>query len=293
MKPTPARSDVEVTIDPGYARAGMGCDWNRVTLGRSGVEASAMGVGSSFGIQSPDLEYAFERGMNYFYWGSIRTSGFGKAVRALAQRHREQMVIVVQSYTRIGALMRGSVEGALRKLGTDYADFLLLGWWNESPPERIFDAARALRERGKVRHLMISCHNRLSFPRYAQHADIGALMVRYNAAHPGAETEVFPLLGERPPGVVAYTATRWTDLFNPSLTPAGEPTPRVSDCYRFCLTHPAVDTCIFGPRNRADLDEALSALDRGPMDEEELAWMRRVGAAVKKRSRPNSAGIGL
>ncbi|MDD9937393.1 MAG: aldo/keto reductase [Myxococcales bacterium] len=271
----------------------MACNWNPVTLGRSGVQSSALGIGSSFGIQSPDIEHAFERGVNYFYWGSIRRPGFGKAVRGLAQQHRERMVIVVQSYTRVGALMRGSVDSALRKLGTDYADFLLLGWWNAMPPERILDAARRLRDQGKVRHLMISCHHRPSFPRYAEHPDIDALMVRYNAAHPGAEQEVFPHLGETPPAVVSYTATRWSDLIDPSLTPEGEATPRASDCYRFALTHPAVNTCIVGPKDRSELDEALAALDRGPMDEHELAWMKRVGIEVKKRARAHSGSIGI
>jgi aryl-alcohol dehydrogenase-like predicted oxidoreductase len=271
----------------------MACDWNQVVLGRSGVRTSALGLGSSFGVQSPDVEHAFERGLNYFYWGSIRRPGFGKAVRGLARSHRERMVVVVQSYTRVAMLMRPSFEGALRKLDTDYADFLLLGWWNGLPPERILDAARRLKERGRCRHILISCHNRLAFEEYAKQPDIDAIMVRYNAAHPGAEQEVFPKLGENPPGVVAYTATRWGDLINPALTPKGEATPRASDCYRFALSHPSVQVCIAGPKNRAELDEALSALDRGPMSEDELAWMRRVGAEVKRHARPNSGAVSL
>jgi hypothetical protein len=42
-----------------------------------------------------------------------------------------------------------------------------------------------------------------------------------------------------------------------------------------------------GPRNGADLDEAMQALDRGPLSDDEQAWMRRVGAhihAAKKRN---------
>jgi aryl-alcohol dehydrogenase-like predicted oxidoreductase len=271
----------------------MACDWKPVVLGRSGVTTSALGLGSSFGVKSPDVEHAFERGINYFYWGSIRTPGFGKAVRGLAEQHRERMVIVVQSYSRAAWFMRPSFELALKALRTDYADFLLLGWWNGLPPARILDAARTLKERGKARHIMISCHNRPSFERYAKEPDIDAIMVRYNAAHPGAEQEVFPKLGETPPGVVAYTATRWGDLINPALTPEGEPTPRASDCYRFALSHPSVQVCLAGPKDRAELDEALCALDRGPMTQDELAWMKRVGAEAKKHARPNSSVVSL
>ena len=271
----------------------MACDWSKTVLGRTGLATSRLGIASSFGVSSPDLERAFERGINYFYWGSMRRPGFGRALRGLAEHHRAEMIIVVQSYTRVAGLMGRSLESALTKLGTDYADVLLLGWWNARPPTRIMDAARSLQEKGRFRHLMISCHNRPAFADYAKDPNIGALMVRYNAAHPGAEQEVFPHLTDDPPGVVAYTATRWGDLLNASLTPAGEATPRASDCYRFVLAEPRVNVCTIGPKNGEELDEALSALDRGPMSEDELAWMRRVGLSVKQRARPNSLAVGI
>jgi aryl-alcohol dehydrogenase-like predicted oxidoreductase len=187
--------------------------------------------------------------------------------------------------------MGRSLNSALRALGTDYADFLLLGWWNALPPERILDAARRLRDQGRCRHIMISCHDRMAFRTFAEQPDISAVMVRYNAAHPGAEQEVFPVLGQNPPAVISYTATRWGDLINPQVTPAGEATPRASDCYRFALTHPSVQVCIAGPKDRAELDEALCALDRGPMSADELAWMKRVGGEVKKHKRPSNSPL--
>jgi len=271
----------------------MACDWNKVKIGRTELWSSPLGLGSSFGVGGADLEHAFERGINYFYWGSYRRPDFGKAVRKLAKTQRDRMIIVVQSYTRVGALMGSSLNSALRALDTDYADFLLLGWWNEHPPERIMDAARKLRDRGRCKHIMISCHHRLAFEGYAKDPDLTAFMVRYNAAHPGAEQEVFPKLGDDPPGVIAYTVTRWGDLIDPALTPEGEATPRASDCYRFALSHPSVQVCISGPKDRAELDEAMAALDRGPLDADEMAWMRRVGAQVKKHKRASSGAVSL
>jgi hypothetical protein len=41
---------------------------------------------------------------------------------------------------------------------------------------------------------------------------------------------------------------------------------------------------LIGPKNREELDEAMAALDRGPMDADELEWMRRVGKAVRSGS---------
>ena len=34
-------------------------------------------------------------------------------------------------------------------------------------------------------------------------------MIRYNAAHPGAEQDIFPYLAKRRLAIVTYTATRW------------------------------------------------------------------------------------
>ena len=99
--------------------------------------------------------------------------------------------------------------------------------------------------------------------------------------HRGAEREVFPSVAGKPaaerPGVVTYTTTRWGHLCDPRRTPRGERTPSGTDCYRFALSHPQVDVALAGPANEAQMDQALRALELGPMDEEELAWMRRVG----------------
>jgi aryl-alcohol dehydrogenase-like predicted oxidoreductase len=271
-----------------HARASY---WEKRQLGRSGLEVSRIGLGSSYGLDERDVERAFERGINYLYWGSARRPGFGRAIRRLAARHRSEMVVVVQSYARLGLALRPSLELALRRLHLDHADVLLLGWWNQPPPERIVDAAMQLREAGKCRTILISCHHRPTFAALAADPCYGGIMVRYNAAHRGAEREVFPAIAASasPPGVVAYTATRWGALLDRALVPAEERLPRASDCYRFALAAPAVDLVLSGPRDGAELDEAMAALDRGPMEEEELAWMRRVGDAVHARAGTPSA----
>ncbi len=253
------------------------------SLGRTGLTVSPLGLATGGGsLPAQEIERAFERGISCFYWGTARSSPFAEGLRGLARTRRDRISIVVQTYTRAACLMQGSLERALRALGTDHTDVLLLGWWNQPPPARILDAALALRERGLARHLMISCHDRNTFATYAKNPAFGAIMVRYNAAHPGAETEVFPLLGEGRPGVVAYTATRWGHLLDPAMTPAGEARPTPSDCYRFALTHPSVDLAMCAPRDGAELDLALATLERGPMTDDELSWMKRVGAHVKR-----------
>src|SRR5690242_18288321 len=117
--------------------AAMGCDWNKVTLGRTGLRVAPLGLAPSKDLPAVEVEPAFERGINYLYWGTARRAQFGEGIRRVAKKNREGAVIVVQSYTRVAALMRPSLEHALRKLQIDHADLLLLGMWNAPPPRRI------------------------------------------------------------------------------------------------------------------------------------------------------------
>jgi aryl-alcohol dehydrogenase-like predicted oxidoreductase len=266
-----------------------------VQLGKTGIATSRIGLSSGYGIGESDVLRAYDRGIRYFYFGSRRTGDFGRAVAQLGSR-RDDATVVVQSYSRAACALRGSVEGALKSLGTDRAEVLLLGWWAKIPAERILEEASALKDAGLVRHVMVSSHDRPTLVKLAADARIDALMLRYSAAHPGAEREVFPMLGERRDrrvGVVAYTATRWGTLLEPKRTPKGEATPTASDCYRFALTDDHVDVCAIGPKNGEELDHALTALDRGPMGPEELAWMKRVGVAVRDGGKRDVRGVGM
>jgi len=83
-------------------------------------------------------------------------------------------------------------------------------------------------------------------------------------------------------GLVAFTATSWKQLLDPKRMPAGERVPTASDCYRFVLSNPAIGQCMTGPANEEQAAEAMRANELGPMNEEELAWMRRVGDHIHK-----------
>lgn len=266
-----------------------------VPLGQSGPEVSRLGIGSSFTGDSRFIEEAVEQGVNYLYWGSIRRPAFGRAIRQLARRKRESVVLTVQSYSRVAALVAPSIELALRRAGVEYFDYLLLGMWNQPPWPRLVDAALRLREQGKVRHLMMSTHNRPSLPGHFDAFEGGtspfdAFMLRYNAVHRGAEHDVFPFLpAARRPGIITYTTTRWGHLLDPRKMPPGETPPPARDCYRFALSHPDVDMVLCGPANREQMQEALSALAAGPLDPEELARMGRIGDHIYRHNKPKFA----
>jgi aryl-alcohol dehydrogenase-like predicted oxidoreductase len=111
-------------------------------------------------------------------------------------------------------------------------------------------------------------------------------MLRYNAAHRGAETEVFPTTNALRMPVIAYTATRWGGLLR--VTPDDPPgfgVPTASWWYRFVLQSPSVTVTLAAPDTRAELDEALTVLKAtGPMDAAEYERLAAHGGRVRRHA---------
>jgi len=256
-----------------------------ITLGSTGLTVSRIGFGSSYGAPAAAYERAFhEHGVNVFYWGSIRRTGMAEAIRHLAATTgRDRLVVALQSYDRTGVLMPLFVKRGLRALGLDRAELLILGWHGAVPSRRVLDAARGLVEAGRIRYLALSGHQRKTHGALAAdpRRPVDVLMFRYNAAHRGAEKEIFPFLPPAGgPGTIAYTATRWGQLLDPRRMPPGEEPLSASDCYRFALSRPEVHLCLAGPADAAQAAEACRALDLGPMNPDELERARRIGEFV-------------
>lgn len=136
-----------------------------------------------------------------------------------------------------------------------------------------------LREEGLVRALGVSIHDRSRAGRLAADSPLDLLMIRYNAAHPGAEVDIFPNYASRRPLTVAYTATSWRKLLKRPKGWSGSAM-SAGDCYRFCLTSPHVDVVLCGADTAEHLRENLDALKKGPISSDEEEWMRRFGHAV-------------
>jgi aryl-alcohol dehydrogenase-like predicted oxidoreductase len=257
---------------------------SHTTLGRTALSVSRLGFGASYPAPAKSLEKAFhERGVNFFLWGTGRRAPMRDALRNLVKTQRDQVVIAFQTYDKSGFFMRHFHEKGLNRLGVDYVDLLLLSWMRGVPGGRMLDTALKLKEEGKIRYLGISTHDRPLAGRIASDPDspVGALMVRYNAAHVGAERDLFPHIPQDdPPGIIAFTATRWGQLLDPGKMPPGERPLTAAECYRFALSSGKVDVCLTGPRTGQELNENLRALDDGPLSDEEMERVRRIGRYI-------------
>lgn len=256
-------------------------------LGATGLTVGPLGLAASYGAPARAFEEAYDRGCNYFYLGSGRhRAGMKQAVRNLCGKgRRDHMVIAIQTYARFGYLMEWFFKWNLRAMGLAQADILILGWHNRRPSSKLVERALALKEKGLFRFLGMSGHNRRLFPGLADAGQFDLFHIRYNAAHRGAEEEAFPYLtGDNRPGIVSYTATRWGQLLNSKKMPPGESAPSASDCYRFALSHPSVDVCLCGPRNLDQMRAALPALELGPLGQEDLERMKRIGDYIRSKN---------
>ena len=266
--------------------------FQRVTLGRTRLSVTRLGIASSYGTNEAMVEEAVDRGVNYLYWGALRTKRMGRGIQGVVRRKRDDLVIVAHTTARNPARLQKALERSLRQLGVDSLDVLLLGWHNKRPDPGLMDHALKLKDQGRVRFLALSGHNRRLFPELEKEKRIDIFHIRYNAAHRGAEKEILKHLPEQNgPGVVSFTNTRWGSLLKPGNMPPGEPAPSAADCYRFVLAHPKVHVAVCGPNSMEQWKEDLKALDLGPMSEEELDRMRRIGDHVYRNVHPLKAQV--
>jgi predicted aldo/keto reductase-like oxidoreductase len=254
-------------------------------LGRTGLKVGRLGIASGYKAPAAAIEEAFERGSNYFTWGTV-VKGYSPQLREalkniVAKGQRDRLVLAAFTYAHNNFFTERLLRRGLKSAGLDHADVLILGYFSRRPSRRLIDGALRMKEKGLVRFIGLSSHNRKFLGELAKDGEFDVMHLRYNAAHRGAETEIFPFLGqERRPGTVVFTATRWGKLLDPRKMLPGEKPPTAPDCYRFVLSHPAVDVCMSGAKTVEQMRQNLAGLDGGPMSDDELARMRLIGDHV-------------
>ncbi len=252
------------------------------TLGRTGLAVSKLALAGSYGIDAEGTERAFhELGITTFFV-TPRMKGLVEGVRRLvAAGHRDRLVLIGGAGIPLGFSVGREFKKAATSLGIERFDAFLLFWvqahWYVTG--NTWPALRKLKDEGKVGALGISCHDRPMARALVDELDLDVLMIRYNAAHRGAEREIFDTLEPaRRPGIVAYTATRWGRLLKPA-SGLGPMSP--GECYRFSAAHPMVDTVLTGPASFDELAASARDFEVGPLAPARLEEVRRFGDAVR------------
>jgi aryl-alcohol dehydrogenase-like predicted oxidoreductase len=267
----------------------MMIDFKRAVLGKTGIEVSRFGLSGTYRPGKETIHKALDAVINYFFCYGF-DSQMTKTLAELSQTNRDKYVVATGAYNLIYGHqnLRKTLEKRLRQLKTDYIDiFLFLGVSKEAQfPEKLREELRALKSDGKIKAVGMSCHDRKFAGKLASNGELDVLMIRYNAAHRGAEQDIFPFLKDHIPGLVSYTATRWKYLIRrQGGWPKERLIPTASQCYRFVLSNPYVDVCMMAPSNMKHFDENMAALDQGPLSAEEMKLLKEYGDLIYSQKR--------
>lgn len=244
------------------------------------------------GLQVGDVLHAVECGVNVLNWCG-HPDALSTAVGELGKR-RKQVIVCAQFEARTAAEAKEELALTLRELRADYVDVLTFYYVEERSeweqivgPGGALEYCRMAQRDGRVRLLGVTTHKRPLAAEMARSGLLELLMVRYNAAHRGAEREVFPVATELRLPVVVYTCLRWGALLRPTPDdPAGFEVPSAPAWYRFALQAPAASVALMAPENRAELEEDLAVLDAaGPLAAEEYARLVEHGQRVLRHAR--------
>ncbi|MDY6784959.1 MAG: aldo/keto reductase [Cyanobacteriota bacterium] len=289
-------------------------------LGRTDLTVSCLGLGGGGKISSEDTLYAFDRGINYFFYSSdlhhYIYSSMSEALRKLCGRKsavREKVVLATVTYIKNPEVALAALLDQFVELGIDYIDVLFWGWIGSndgkafedclhlSPDlrgansvyqrtvEKFFGASERLKKMGAVRYIGASFHDLNLARQWSNSPLLDVVMVRHNAAHRSAQKQVFHQLDEEEvqrPGIVTFksTGSHTGALWNaPGGLPVGCWQPSVPDLYRYSLSQNCVDVCLTGLKCREEIDAAIAGVRKGKLTAAEIDYLNLYGDLHRDR----------
>lgn len=263
-----------------------------VAFGRLGTVCRlGLATRGNTSLACDDVLDAIERGINYLNWCG-HSDGLSRAIAEASARRRE-LIVATQLQARTADEARREIDAQCRTMGTDYIDVVTYyyvecedQWQAIVGPGGAAEGVEAAVAEGTVRAIGLTSHQRPLAARWAESGRLDMLMLRYNAAHRGAEQEVFPLTRRLAMPVVTYTGLRWGALMR--STP-DDPThfhpPTAPQWYRFALCQEAITTVLMAPNGRRELEENLTLLEPWQgIDPTQLAAMRDHGDRVRRHA---------
>jgi aryl-alcohol dehydrogenase-like predicted oxidoreductase len=250
----------------------------RTLLGKS---VHRYGISASYGLDEAGVREAIDLGANYIFWNPLKKQ-LNNVIRDVVAKDRDRFVLATGPMLGyFGGSVRRAAERALKRSNGDYIDILQVFWAGKMSAltPSVVNELVQLRSEGKVRAIGVSIHDRKRAARLMAEGVLDFFMIRYNAAHPGAEVDIFPHLPEKKPFIAAYTATCWTKLLKAPKGWVG-PAATAGDCFRFCLSNPNVDVVVSAPKTAEQMRENMQAIERGPLSDEEMTRMRALGVLV-------------
>ncbi len=290
-------------------------------LGRTDLTVSCLGLGGGGGISSEDTLYAFEQGINYFFFSSdlhhFLYREMSGAIRQLCGRGssvREKVILATVTYNKSPEMASAALYDQFAELGLDYIDVFFWGWIgaNDGPAlsnclqlspdlrgpncvykrtiERIFGTSERLKKMGVVRYIGASFHDLNLAQQWLQSSLLDVVMVRHNVAHRSAQNIVLKHLdneNSQRPGIVTFksaSGSHTSPLWSaPIELPKACWQPSAPDLYRYSLTQNCVDVCLTGLTRREEIDAAINGVKQGKLTAAELEYLNVYGDLHRKK----------
>ena len=271
-------------------------------LGSTDIRMSDISFGGSRLRGDVDLvNYALDKGINYFDTAESYTGGNSETVIGQALRGKRDQVYLVSkggfgSHVRQDKMMR-SLEGSLRRLQTDYVDVYFHHAVNDvgriRNPEFHAFTERA-RKQGKIRYVGLSGHGGRLIECLDYAVDSGkfdVMLVAYNFGQDPSFvqklTRNFDFIAVNPDlprvlrkakqagmGVVAMKTLRGAKLND--MEPYQKDGATFSQAaFRWVLSNDAVDGLIVTMRSRSDIDEFLVASGGSKVTQRDVDLLQR------------------
>jgi 1-deoxyxylulose-5-phosphate synthase len=278
---------VNFTIDPSIKNP-----TDKVTLGRSGIKVSLVGIGTGSGgwAGSSDqtrlgqeeftrqLRYAFDHGINFFDLADQYGSHpfFTKAMQGVS---RDRYVIQSKTTSRKASAVREDIDRFLKELNTDYIDSLIIhnvteGDWPTRFQE-VMEVFSEAKKAGKIRAHGITCHSFAALEAAAASDWVQINQVRWNSrqSHMDAEVEtaraLFEKMRSKGQGMIGMKVFGQGSLVRGSnpLSP--------DDCYKFQIESGVVDAFVVGVQKVEHIDQLLNGTK---LALSQIGYKRIVGA---------------
>jgi len=203
------------------------------TLGSSGIEVTAIGLGTNYVgghnlYQDVDeaegvrlVRRALDEGITFIDTADVYGTGRSEELvgKALAGR-REQAVLATKGGILFGeagsgtdnspAYLRRALEASLRRLGVDHVDLYYIHRYDgKTPPQEAYGELMRMREEGLIRAGGVSNFEVAQIEAALQAGPVAALQSQYNMLQRQVEAEVLPLCAAKgiafvPWGPLAY-----------------------------------------------------------------------------------------
>lgn len=288
-------------------------------LGRTDLSVSCLGIGGGGSISSEDTLYAFDRGINFFFYSSdlhhYLYSPMSSALKTLCGRgssQREKVVLATVTYLKGSEITLAVLMDQFIELGIDYIDVFFWGWigrddrayFNDSMNtsrdlrgpnslyhrtiEKMVGATELMKKMGIVRYVGASFHDLSLAGEWLNSPLLDVVMIRHNVAHRTAQELVLPHLSNEDPNRPGIVTFKSAGMFGPlAEAPHGLPgvcwQPSVPDLYRYSLSQNCVDVALMGPQKRSEIDAALDGFKKGKLTEKEIDYLNLYGDLHRDR----------